>query len=153
MSPELLRRARADDVDAIARVFRRSFSTLVFLPTLHTPEEEREHLRRVVNEQEVWVAERGSRVVGFTALDGDIGTFLYVDPEVHGSGVGSALLEQVMRARPDGFRFWAFQENANARAFYERRGCRTLEFTDGRGNEERTPDVLYEWRPETAGDS
>jgi putative acetyltransferase len=149
----MIRRAGADDVDAIARVFRRSFATLDFLPTLHTPEEEREHLRRVVVEQEVWVAVRGSRVVGFTALDGDLGTFLYVDPEAHGSGIGSALLEQVMRARPDGFRFWAFQENANARAFYERRGCRAVEFTDGRGNEEKMPDVLYEWRPEPAGES
>jgi GNAT superfamily N-acetyltransferase len=149
----MIRRAGADDVDAIARVFRRSFATLDFLPTLHTPEEEREHLRRVVVEQDVWVAVRGSRVVGFTALDGDLGTFLYVDPEAHGGGIGSALLEEVMRARPDGFRFWAFQENAKARAFYERRGCRAVEFTDGRGNEEKAPDVLYEWRPEPAGES
>ena len=149
----MVRRARSSDVEAIAAVFRRSFATLDFLPTLHTPEEEREHLRGVVEKQDVWVAERDGRIVGFVALEGDLGTFLYVDPTVQGSGVGSTLLEEVMRARPGGFRFWTFQQNEKARRFYEQRGCRALEFTDGSGNEEKTPDVMYEWRPEAGASS
>jgi hypothetical protein len=37
---------------------------------------------------------------------------------------------------------------AAARSFYERRGLRLVELTDGAGNEEREPDALYEWRPD-----
>jgi GNAT superfamily N-acetyltransferase len=143
----VIRRASADDVGGVAAVFRRSFATLDFLPRLHTAEEDRRFLAGVLAEQDVWVAEHEGRILGFIALDGDVGTFFYVDPAEHGTGVGSALFEQAQRGRPGGFDFWVFQQNEHARAFYERRGCRAVQFTDGSGNEERTPDVLYEWRP------
>jgi putative acetyltransferase len=144
----MIRRATAGDVDAVAALFRRSFGTLDFLPTLHTPDEDREFLGRVVAEQDVWVAEREGRILGFLSLDGKVGTFFYVDPEEHGAGVGSALFEEAQKARPAGFEFWVFQRNEKARRFYERRGCRAVRFTDGAGNEEKEPDVLYAWRPE-----
>jgi putative acetyltransferase len=38
-----------------------------------------------------------------------------------------------------------FQANERARRFYEKRGCVPVEFTDGSGNEEKTPDVRYRW--------
>ena len=40
----------------------------------------------------------------------------------------------------------SFQKNIAARRFYERNGFVVIEETDGAGNEEREPDVLYEWR-------
>jgi GNAT superfamily N-acetyltransferase len=141
----VIRRATSDDVEQIVQVFERSFATLDFLPKLHTHEENLAFLAGVVERQDVWVAERGGRVAGFLALDGDLGTFFYVDPEVHGEGLGTALWEEAKRARPTGFSFWAFQQNEKARAFYERRGCVAVEFTDGSGNEEKTPDVRYRW--------
>src|SRR5437764_6432457 len=144
----MIRQARADDVDAIATLSRRSYRTLEFLPILHTPEEDREHFAGVVERQDVWVAEEDGDVVGFIALDGDLGTFFYVVPEAHGRGVGSALFGQAQQARPEGFGFWVFQANERARRFYERRGCVAVEFTEGAGNEEEQPDVRYEWRPE-----
>jgi len=49
--------------------------------------------------------------------------------------------------RPDGFQFWVFEQNDRARRFYEAHGAVAVEFTDGSGNEEKTPDVRYEWRP------
>jgi GNAT superfamily N-acetyltransferase len=91
------------------------------------------------------VAERGGRIAGFLALDGDDGTLFYVDPEAHGEGIGTALFEHAQRERPQGFSFWAFQDNVKARHFYEKRGCVAVEFTDGSGNEEKTPDVRYRW--------
>jgi ribosomal protein S18 acetylase RimI-like enzyme len=141
----MIRRATAKDIDAIAALFRRSFGTLDFLPTLHTPEEDREHLAGVVAEQDVWVAEDDDRVVGFLALKGEHGTFFYVDPEAHDRGHGSELFEEAQRERPGGFDFWVFQANEHARRFYEKRGCVPVEFTDGSGNEEKTPDVRYRW--------
>jgi GNAT superfamily N-acetyltransferase len=143
----VIRRAAAADTAAVARLFRRSFGTLTFLPTLHTPEEDLAFFERVVREQEVWVADEEGVVVGFSALDGEMLSHLYVDPDAHRRGVGSALLEHAKAVRPGGFAFWVFERNDGARRFYERHRCRAIRFTDGAGNEEREPDALYEWRP------
>ncbi|HET7923886.1 MAG TPA: hypothetical protein VFL30_03255, partial [Rhodanobacteraceae bacterium] len=59
----------------------------------------------------------------------------------------SALLATAKERRPHGFTLWVFQQNGRARRFYERHGLRCVELTDGRQNEERMPDALYEWRP------
>ena len=142
----MLRQAGSADGDAIAALFRRSFGGLTFLPTLHTPEEDRAHFGRLVREQEVWVAEEDGTVVGFAVLGPELLDHLYVDPPEQGRGIGSALLGRAKELRPDGFRLWTFQRNEGARRFYERHGLRAVEFTDGAHNEEREPDVLYEWR-------
>src|SRR5206468_828507 len=84
---------------------------------------------------------------GFAILAGDWLTHLYVHPSAIGTGVGHALFEHVQTVRPEGFEFWVFQQNERARRFYEAHGAKAVEFTDGSGNEERTPDVRYEWRP------
>jgi hypothetical protein len=41
---------------------------------------------------------------------------------------------------------WTFQRNAPARRFYEKEGFVAVRETDGSGNEEREPDVLYLWK-------
>jgi GNAT superfamily N-acetyltransferase len=143
----VLRRATAADGPAIAVLFRRSFGTLSFLPTLHTPEEDREHFTRMAVEQEVWVWAEDGRILGFAALAGDEVPALYVDPDAQSRGIGSTLFRRLTERRPGGFRFWVFQENPGARRFYERHGAVAVEFTDGSENEERQPDALYEWRP------
>jgi diaminopimelate epimerase len=143
-----VRRARPSDADAVADVFTASFRTLTFLPRLHTPDEDRWFIRDVVLEQrEVWVAEEDERIVGFAALEQDELTHLYVHPDAQGRGAGGALLEKAKERRPGGLTFWVFQQNETARRFYEGRGCRVVRLTDGSGNEERTPDALYEWLP------
>lgn len=144
----VIRRAQLDDAGAVAEVFNESFETLTFLPPVRTRDERRGYVRDVLLvQQEVWVAEVDGRVVGFAALTSDqLGQF-YVHPDAQGRGVGSALLAKAKERRPDGFTFWVFQENERARRFYEARGCRVVELTDGSGNEEQTPDARYEWRP------
>ena len=143
----MIRRARPEDAGAIAALFRRSYGTLTFLPTLHTPDEDRRHFAGLMTKAELWVAEEDDRLLGFAALAGDVLELLYVHPHVHGRGIGTALLEQAKRRRPQGLRLWVFQANVGARRFYERHGCHLVELTDGSGNEERMPDALYEWRP------
>jgi putative acetyltransferase len=142
-----LRPAASTDSDAIAALFRRSFGGLTFLPTLHTPEEDRAHFRRVVHENEAWVADEDGLILGFATLRADELDHLYVDPPSQGRGVGSALLERAKELRPEGFRLWTFQRNEGAKRFYERHGFRAIRLTDGEHNEEREPDVLYEWTP------
>ena len=94
------------------------------------------------------MAEDGGRIVGMAALSAEMLDQLYVHPDAQGGGAGSALLDRAKERRPAGFTFWVFQQNVAARRFYERRGCRLVKLTDGSGNEEKTPDALYEWRPE-----
>jgi ribosomal protein S18 acetylase RimI-like enzyme len=145
-----IRPARPGDADAVAEVFIASFDTLTFLPKLHTDEETIDFVaNKVMPEQEVLVAEEDGRIVGFVAMDGDSLEHLYVHPDSQGRGVGSALLERAKERMPRGFSLWVFQQNAQARRFYERRGLSLIERTEGAGNEERMPDARYEWRPDT----
>ncbi|MGI8885617.1 MAG: GNAT family N-acetyltransferase [Gaiellaceae bacterium] len=144
----LVRLAREHEIDTIADIYVASFRGLTFLPRLHSDEEMRDWVRRVMAPgHEVSVGEMDGRLVGFASLrDGLLGHF-YVHPDAQGRGVGSALLENVKLERPEGFELWVFQRNDRARRFYERHGCRLIELTDGSDNEECEPDARYEWRP------
>jgi GNAT superfamily N-acetyltransferase len=143
-----LRVAAAGDAYAVTDVFlaaRRA--AMPYLPELHTDEETFAWIAKtVLTENEVHVAEAGGTIIGFLALRGECLEHLYVHPDFQLKGVGSRLLAQAKLLRPHGFRLWVFQRNTQARRFYETRGLRVLELTDGSGNEEREPDALYEWR-------
>ena len=138
----MIRRATADDVDEIVEIYERSFALLDFLPHLHTHEENLGFFGRCVRDGEGYILGRG-----FAILDRDWLTHLYVHPEAIGTGVGHRLFEHVKTLRPAGFQFWVFQQNVRARRFYETHGAVAVELTDGSGNEERTPDVRYAWKP------
>jgi ribosomal protein S18 acetylase RimI-like enzyme len=144
-----LRPARAADAEAVANVFQAARDeAMPWLPILHTDDEDRAWVREVVLPgHEVVVAELGGLVVGFAALEPELLGHLYVHPALQRRGIGDALLARAKELRPDGLRLWVFQRNTGARRFYERRGLRLVELTDGAGNEEREPDALYEWRP------
>ena len=137
----MIRRATANDVEEIVGIIEPSFALLDFLPKLHTHEEGLAYFGRCVRDGEAYILGRGVAI-----LEGDWLTHLYVHPEEIGTGVGHALFEHVTTLRPDGFQFWVFQQNERARRFYEAHGAVPVEFTDGSGNEEKTPDVRYEWR-------
>jgi GNAT superfamily N-acetyltransferase len=125
---------------------------MTYLPDLHTEAETRGWIRGfVLGELEVWVAEEDARLAGFAALGDHYLEHLYVHPQAQGRGVGTALLGWCKERRPDGLQLWVFQRNSGARDFYERHGFRLVQLTDGRGNEEREPDALYEWRPSQEG--
>jgi GNAT superfamily N-acetyltransferase len=138
----MLRRAVLADAPAIAAVYRVS----AWHPHIHTPEEDVAFFSgRMLPQQTVWVIEDGGSVVAYAAAQADFLNHLFVHPEAQGRGHGSRLLGGV-QAGLDFLQLWTFQGNAKARAFYERRGFVAAEFTDGEGNEERLPDVRYEWR-------
>ncbi|MDZ4373187.1 MAG: GNAT family N-acetyltransferase [Phenylobacterium sp.] len=143
----MLRPATSDDASAIAALLRHTLRTsLPFLPDLHTPEEDQAFVAgRVLPLCEVWVAEVGDRPVGFVAWRDDWIDHLYIHPDHQGQGIGPALLAKALAHGPPK-QLWTFQANARARRFYEARGFQAAEFTDGEGNEERTPDVRYIWR-------
>jgi GNAT superfamily N-acetyltransferase len=141
-----LRRATAADAPALGALHIQAMRALTFLPQLHTVDEAVAWMGGdVLPTHEVLVAETDGEVEGYIACtDGWINQ-LYVRPDRQGRGVGAALLEHVLA---DGAprRLWTFQQNDRARRFYEARGFTLLRLTDGAGNEEKTPDALYERR-------
>ena len=144
----ILRLATAADAQAIAIVHRTAMRvSLSFLPDLHTAEQDLRYFgQKFLPANEVWVAEADGRVVGYLGFDADWINHLYILPDFQAQGIGSALLAKATadgRAR----KLWTFQQNARARKFYEDRGFVLVKLTDGAGNEEKTPDALYEWRP------
>ena len=70
---------------------------------------------------------------------------LYLAPSHVGQCIGAQLLAHALSTLPLPVRLYTFQENYRARSFYERHGFRVVELTDGSANEERCPDVLYEY--------
>ena len=146
MRDMVVRRARADESDAVAALFRLSKETAMpYLPNLHAPEEDRAFFRnRVFADCDVWVAERGGEIIGTCAFREGWVDHLYVHPDHLRTGVGAALLRKAMDAH-DQLQLWAFRRNENALQFYESQGFRLVTTTDGRGNEEREPDALLIW--------
>lgn len=70
---------------------------------------------------------------------------LYVAPAFTGRGIGSLLLAQAKAELGPPLRLYTFQANMGARRFYKRHEFEPVEFSDGQNNEEKCPDVLYQW--------
>lgn len=144
-----LRRATPADAEAIGRLHHHTMRTsLPFLPELHTPEDVVDWVGgQLMARNTVWVAEGPEGVVtGYIAFDADWINQLYVHPDQQGRGLGPQLLAKALE---DGAsrQLWTFQKNARARRFYEAHGFVAVKLTDGSGNEEREPDILYRWSP------
>lgn len=143
-----LRRAIPEDAPAIAAVMRTTFRvSLPFLPEVHSAEDDLGYVSgHLIPATTVWVAELAGAVVGYVAFRDDWIDHLYIHPDRQGQGIGPALLDKALEdGRPR--QLWTFQQNDRARRFYEARGFEAVEFTDGAGNEEQTPDVRYLWTP------
>ncbi|MFO1414530.1 MAG: GNAT family N-acetyltransferase [Burkholderiales bacterium] len=142
--------ADAEDVAKVLIESRRAF--LPFAPSAHEPANVRRWVAtRLIPSGGVTVAEIEGRVAAVMATSHD-GTAswidqLYVLPAHVGRGIGSCLLASAHADLRPPIRLYTFQANSGARRFYERHGYEAIEFTDGSCNEERCPDVLYEFRP------
>jgi GNAT superfamily N-acetyltransferase len=114
---------------------------------VHSDEEVRSWFRDIVlPTKEVWVAEVSGAIAGILVLEDDWIDQLYVDPERTSAGVGARLLALAKERRPGGLQLWTFQSNHGARRFYERHGFLAMQTTAG-NNEEKAPDVRYQWHP------
>ncbi|MFM7685673.1 MAG: GNAT family N-acetyltransferase [Actinomycetota bacterium] len=148
-----LRQARANDAAECAHVYLRSRAFgLPQVPVVHEPSEVRRWMAdEVIGHADVWVAEVDGVIGGLLVLaherDGGWVDQLYLDPSWMGRGLGDRFVELARRRCPCGLQLWTFQSNAAALRFYERHGFVAEESTDGRGNEERAPDVRYRWAP------
>jgi putative acetyltransferase len=141
----MIRRATPGDVEAVARLHIAVLKAcLPYLPDLHSPESVHAFFRdRVFPTSEVWVAATEA-LDGFCAFRPGWVDHLYILPERHRQGLGTALLGKAMAVNTR-LQLWAFQRNINAIRFYRMRGFRVIRETDGSRNDEREPDALLEW--------
>jgi ribosomal protein S18 acetylase RimI-like enzyme len=145
----LIRRVTTKDAPDVATVYVASRRcAAAHMPTVHTDAEIREWvIDHMVPERETWLADDRGRIVAVMVLDGEMVDQMYVAPAEQRRGVGDAMLAYAKKLRPARLRLYTFQSNTPARRFYEARGFVAIEFNDGARNEERAPDVLYEWTP------
>ncbi|MEC0178664.1 GNAT family N-acetyltransferase [Paenibacillus favisporus] len=84
--------------------------------------------RQIVDEQalkhvEVWVEKDDSGVpLGFIGLDGSMVEMLFVDPDRHGQGIGTRLLQYAEQLKGSRLRVDVNEQNDGAYAFYQRYG-------------------------------
>ena len=148
----LIRRVAAHETLVAADLYlaSRAAAGAFMPPPVHDAVDTRRWVRDdLLVRAEGWFAvDEDDAPLGVIALEGDDWLeFLYVLPSAQGRGIGRALVEHAKLQRPAGLQLWAFQSNAPARAFYEANGFVAVEFTDGGGNEEQSPDVRYAWTP------
>lgn len=151
-SSTLFRAATLSDADAISNVYlasRKRF--LPYAPLAHTDEDVRDWIAdHLIPNADVSVALVDGEIVGMMAVtrDGFAGWIdqLYIHPVFVKQGIGTQFIEQAKIKLGSPIRLYTFQANEGARRFYERHGFKTIEFSDGSQNEEKCPDVLYEWR-------
>jgi GNAT superfamily N-acetyltransferase len=138
-----------DDAPALTDVFLRAMLAAVpGLPLAHTREEIVAWMRtKAITSTPVTVAMAGPAYAGFIRVEDDWIHQLFVAPEFQRLSIGAALIRPVLEAAKKPIKLWTFQRNAQARAFYEKQKFSAELFTDGHDNEERTPDVMYVWRP------
>ena len=140
-----LRPAQADDLDALTAVFLTARGQMTYLPRESEARVKPWVRDSVLGGCEVVVAEVDDRPVAFIALAGAEIEHLYVEPFCQCHGIGSALLAQAKRMRPEGLSLYVFEPNLGAIRFYERHGFVTSERSDGQRNEEKVADRRMAW--------
>lgn len=144
-----LRPAAVADAPQVARVLIDARRELMpFAPSAHSDDEVRAWVREVlIPRGGVTVACFGDAVVGALAVSQADGMAwieqLCVHPAQVARGAGRALLAHALATLPRPLQLYTFQANRHAREFYERHRFAAVAFSDGAGNEERRPDVLY----------
>jgi GNAT superfamily N-acetyltransferase len=148
----IIRDATINDAQRVADIYLLARHTyLHYAPLAHSDQSVRQWISAtLIPTGGVFVVEMDSRIVGFQALSDD-GTYswidhIYLDPCATGLGLGGRLVEQAKQVLRSPIRLYTFQRNEGARRFYQRHGFGEILTSDGSSNEEKTPDVLMEWR-------
>lgn len=148
--------ATQSDANMLANLYLASRKEYIsFAPLVHSDAAIQQWMHDIlIPSTQVWIVEKNDVILGMIAIaeKHDVNWIeqLYVLPQATGQGVGSLLMAKAKSFnRP--IRLRTFQENLGARRFYERHGFKIIEFSDGSGNEEHCPDMLYGWNSESNG--
>ena len=105
----------------------------------------REAVRKLLPQAEVYVCEWNGEILGFAGLSGSYIEGVFVSEKVQSQGIGKSLLD-FLKAKKAGLRLNVYQKNTRAIRFYEREGFRI----QGEGMDEATgeKDYVMMWRRE-----
>ena len=127
----IVRPSTADDLPRLLEIWRAAVdATHRFLSDEHRAE-----LDAIVGEQflpsaGIWVAAgEDDRPVGWLVMDGQMIEALFVDPDAHGRGIGTRLIEHAATLSPT-LRVEANEQASNALPFYLARGFRIVGRTE-----------------------
>jgi GNAT superfamily N-acetyltransferase len=161
-----IRRATANDGEAIARLFMRVWriSLKEFVPEgfleqfQHDIQKQKYAARAADPEWLLFVAESGFRIVGMIgAKENDSEPLLYkkqiksmyVDPNFQSQGIGAALLDRIfleLRGMEVGnVMLWCIKSNERAARFYEKHGGKRIENVKTPAEYAAMPHVIYAW--------
>ena len=144
-----LRSAVAQDGAAISDILSGWIDETPWMPRIHSLEEDRAFGTWLVDVCDVTVAEKDRQVVGFLARQGADIQALYMHETARGQGVGTALLDLAKTKSPK-LGLWTFQANTPAQRFYLTNGFTEDQRTDGQGNDEKLPDIHFQWVRDSA---
>ena len=144
-----IRKAKHAESTIIANLFLASRrSALPTVPLVHSDDEVRVwYESHILPQDATWIAEDADKIVGFMSVNKNEIDQLYLAPGHLGEGIGSMFVELAKHLYPDYLQLYTFQVNTRARVFYEKHGFTNIRMTDGEYNEEKEPDIRYEWRP------
>ncbi|MBH9579189.1 GNAT family N-acetyltransferase [Inhella proteolytica] len=135
-------------LDALIPMWRASFEAGVGVTDPHPLQEQRQFfLDAVLPQYEVQLALSAGQLVGFIAASAESVNQLYVRVDCQRLGVGSLLLDWAKAQSAGSLWLYTFQQNAVARAFYERHGFEVLE--EGFEPTWGLKDLKYGWRRST----
>ena len=118
----MIREYRDSDIDSVIGVWYSASRLAHPFVTREFISQEQERIRSVhMPNAETWVYEEDLRVVGFIALMGNEVGAIFVAPEMHGRGIGRALMNKA-RELHGTLEVEVFKNNTIGRAFYDRYG-------------------------------
>jgi len=144
VSELLLRPARPLDAGSVAGILSGFIDETEWMPRIHSRAEEVAFAETLIDRGWTIVAEHAGAVSGFLARQGEEIHALYLARGARGRGIGTRLIAAA-QAEADRLSLWCFQANRTARGFYQARGFREADRTDGRGNDEGLPDIRFVW--------
>ncbi|NIJ22254.1 putative acetyltransferase [Sphingomonas naasensis] len=118
-----IREGRPDDVPRALAIWRAAVdATHGFLTPADRAEIDDMVAQDFLPHVALWLAVDGDdRAQGFLVMDGEMIDALFVDPAVHGRGIGTALLNHALSLAPNAV-VDASEQATNALPFYEARG-------------------------------
>ena len=143
----VLRAAGPSDAGAVGMILSEFVDKTPWMPRIHSRAQDLAHASDMIALGWVTLAEDAGNVAAFAARNAHELNALYVAQHARGKGIGAALLREAQAHVPM-LVLWTFQANVGAQRFYLRHGFHEVGRTDGARNDERLPDIRFEWQRE-----
>jgi Acetyltransferases len=100
------------------------------------------------NYSEIFVAELDGKIVGFSGYSGNLISWLMVDPDYYGQGIGTTLFETVLAQTGDDSYLYVAKYNEPAKALYTKKGFKFVDEFTGNYNDYNVEILLLALKPE-----